>query len=104
MDNIDEYIDKLLDEDGLEDSLEMLEKKAEYTSLLTDYLAKRHVDIMDDYNDLVSREFQISDDFDTKNKVLKDALEKGISLEQSEFYPDLQEGVKLDSEKSPRSV
>ena len=46
---------------------------------------------MDDYNDLVSREFQISDDFDTKNKILKDALEKGISLEQSDFYPDILE-------------
>ena len=94
MDNIEELIDKLIDEDGLEDSLDVFSKKAEYTSLLTDYLAKRHVDIMDDYNDLVPREFQISDDYDSKNKILKDALEKGISLEQSEFYPDIQEGVK----------
>ena len=90
MDDIDRYIEDLFNDDVIDQ--EEFETKAEYQELLGRYLARRNRDIEDNNDDILSVYFQISNDFDTKNKVLNDALEKGIDIEESNYYPDLLEG------------
>ena len=97
MDNsyIDDFIQEMLDED-LKQSPEVMEKKMLYSQLMTEYLNQHGLDPTEDYSELIAGEFEMSNDLDTKIKVLGDALDKGILLEKSAYYPELLEGTKDD--------
>ena len=91
-DNIDNFIRKMLDRLENETPEQML-KKMEYSSLLSEYLGRLGREVDENYSDIIPIEFEISDAVDLKIKILKDALDKQIPIEKSEFYTFILEGV-----------
>ena len=69
-------------------------KEYDCSLLMTKYLARYGKEPQDDYTDVVRPEFMISNDWDLKKKIIEDALNKGITLEESSYYPGIQEGVR----------
>lgn len=88
---LSDYVDSIV-QGLLNENDEVLQKKMKYSELLTEYLSRYGRTTEDDYSDLVLRDFEISDDIDKKIEILKDALAKGITLEESQHYPEIQEG------------
>lgn len=87
---LDDFIQSIIDEQlGVDD--ETLQKKIVYSDLLTSYLARFGRTTEDDFSDLVLSEFQISDDFDKKIQILQDAIDNSIRIEESTYYPEIQE-------------
>ncbi len=92
---LDDYVQKLIDE-LLNQTPEQMLIKMEYASLLSEYLRRFGREMDEDYSDIIPLEFEIFDGVDLKNKILRDALDKQISIEKSEYYLDILEGVRDD--------
>jgi len=101
MDELNQYVKTLMDDLESEDMSTKL-KKLTYSELLDEYLIKHGKDkMLDDYSDVVPVMFQISDDYDKKNKILEDAINNGILIENSTLFPDILEHVEIEKETIP---
>ena len=90
-DYVDDLIQGMLDEVAGE-SAEEREKKMLCARLMNEYLLRHGKTMDDNYSEIVHAEFEISSDWDHKIKILEDALEHDLLLENSKYYPEILEG------------
>ena len=84
---IDTYIEDLLD--STENYIKKnYNKELVYSELLGEYLRKIGKEISDDYSSNIPIDFE-SANTDLKIKILQDAIDNNILLEQSSYYNDI---------------
>ena len=91
-----QFIQNMIDEEKNQ-SVEDLQKKKYYFQLLSEYLRRYHLTPDDDYSEVVPPSFELADGYDKRREILEDALNNGISIQQSKLYPSILEGVIEDN-------
>ncbi len=91
-----QFIQNMIDEEKNQ-SVEDLQKKKYYFQLLSEYLRRYHLTPDDDYSEVVPPSFELADGYDKRIEILEDALNNGISIQQSKLYPSILEGVIEDN-------
>ena len=91
-----QFIQNMID-DEKNQSVEDLQKKKYYFQLLSEYLRRYHLTPDDDYSEVVPPSFELADGYDKRIEILEDALNNGISIQQSKLYPSILEGVIEDN-------
>ena len=91
-----QFIQNMIDEEKNQ-SVEDLKKKNYYFQLLSEYLRRYHLTPDDDYSEVVPPSFELADGYDKRIEILEDALNNGISIQQSKLYPSILEGVIEDN-------
>ena len=89
-DNINNLIDKLIDETENSFKSENLDKKIEFNILLLDYF-RRIGKTSKDYAEVIPESFDYLN-FDSKIRILKDCLNRDCLIEKSKVYISMLEG------------
>lgn len=76
----------------MEEKVTLEEKNMYFTMVLSLYMQK-HCITKEDMQFLIPSSFIALDDIDLKNRILVEALNKGILIEETELFGELSEGV-----------
>lgn len=90
--DVDEFTLMLMNEEESK-SAEDVMNDMRLASLMKQYLGLFGLGFYDDYRDVVPVEFEISTNSEYKSKILNEAIEKRIKIQDTNLYPALVEHV-----------